>query len=170
MIDKLQVGVITSPHGVNGEVKVYPTTDDVMRFKKLKTVILDDGKTERELTVVSTKFQKNLVIVKFKEFQNRNEVEKLREAKLLVTRDQAVKLAPGEYFIADLIGLQVISDEGEELGVLEEVLETGANNVYVIRKPGASDLLVPAIDECSKTIDFEAGIMKLHLIPGRRDL
>ena len=87
MEDLLQVGVITSPHGVRGEVKVFPTTDDVNRFKKLKNVILDDGKTTMEMEIVSVKFFKNLVILKFKGLDTMNDVEKYRRAKLLVTRE-----------------------------------------------------------------------------------
>ena len=130
MEDLLQVGVITSPHGVRGEVKVFPTTDDVNRFKKLKNVILDDGKTTMEMEIVSVKFFKNLVILKFKGLDSMNDVEKYRRAKLLVTRENAVKLKKDEYFIADLIGLSVVSEEGEELGELTDVLQTGANDVY----------------------------------------
>ena len=122
MEDLLQVGVITSPHGVRGEVKVFPTTDDVNRFKKLKNVILDDGKTTMEMEIVSVKFFKNLVILKFKGLDTMNDVEKYRRAKLLVTRENAVKLKKDEYFIADLIGLSVVSEEGEELGELTDLV------------------------------------------------
>ena len=164
----LRVGVITTTHGVRGEVKVFPTTDDPQRFKKLKKVIMDTGKTQMELEVQSVKFFKNMVILKFKEFDNINDVEKYKNADLLVTREHAVKLAPGEYFIADLIGLQGISDEGEELGKLTDVIQTGANDVYVFTKLGESDLLVPKIPDCIKEIDLEKGIVLVHLLPGLR--
>ena len=169
MEDLLQVGVITSPHGVRGEVKVFPTTDDVNRFKKLKNVILDDGKTTMEMEIVSVKFFKNLVILKFKGLDTMNDVEKYRRAKLLVTRENAVKLKEDEYFIADLIGLSVVSEEGEELGELTDVLQTGANDVYIISKKGEQDLLVPAIKECIKRINLEKYLMTIHLMKGLRD-
>lgn len=169
MEDLLQVGVITSPHGVRGEVKVYPTTDDVNRFKKLKNVILDDGKKTMDLEIVSVKFFKNLVILKFKGLDTMNDVEKYRQAKLLVTRDNAVKLKKNEYFIADLIGLSVVSDEGEELGEVSDVLQTGANDVYIISKKGEPDLLIPAIKECVKEINLEESLMTIHLMKGLRD-
>ena len=165
----LRVGVITTTHGVRGEVKVFPTTDDPQRFKKLKKVILDTGKEQLNLEVQSVKFFKNLVILKFKEFDNINDVEKYKNADLLVTREHAVKLAPGEYFIADLIGLQGISDEGEDLGELTDVIQTGANDVYVFTKQGEADLLVPKIPDCVKEIDLEKGIVLVHLLPGLRD-
>lgn len=165
----LRVGVITTTHGVRGEVKVFPTTDDPQRFKKLKKVILDTGKEQMELDVQSVKFFKNLVILKFKEFDNINDVEKYKNADLLVTREHAVKLKPGEYFIADLIGLQGVSDEGEELGELTDVIQTGANDVYVFTKKGEADLLVPKIPDCVKEIDLKNSTVLVHLLPGLRD-
>ena len=169
MENLLRVGVITSTHGVRGEVKVFPTTDDPQRFKKLKKVILDDGKQQRELEVASVKFFKNMVILKFKEFDNINDVEKFKQADLLVTRENAVKLKPGEYFIVDLIGLKGISDEGEDLGELTDVIQTGANDVYVFSKEGQPDLLVPKIPLCVKEISLEEGTVLVHLLPGLRD-
>lgn len=166
----LQIGIITTTHGVRGEVKVFPTTDDNARFKQLKTVLVDTGKTQMELTITNVKFFKNLVILKFKEFDSINDVEKLRRAKLLVTRENAVELKENEYFIADLLDLQAVSDEGEELGVIVDVLQTGANDVYVIRKLDAKDLLVPAIKDCIKNIDMEKGVMTIHLLPGLREI
>lgn len=168
MEDLLQVGVITTVHGVRGEVKVFPTTDDPARFKKLKNVILDTGKMKKELEITGVKFFKNMVILKFMGLDNRNDVENFRQAKLLVTRDNAVELGEDEYFIADLIGLRAFSDEGEELGQVTDVLQTGANDVYVISGEGKADLLVPAIHECVKEVAIEEGRIVLHLLPGLR--
>ncbi len=165
----LRVGVITSTHGVRGEVKVFPTTDDPQRFKKLKKVIMDTGKEQLDLEIASVKFFKNMVILKFKEFDNINDVEKYKQADLLVTREHAVKLKPGEYFIVDLIGLKGISDEGEDLGELTDVIQTGANDVYVFSKTGEQDLLVPKIPDCVKDINLEEGTVLVHLLPGLRD-
>ena len=164
-----RVGVITSTHGVRGEVKVFPTTDDTQRFKKLKKVILDDGKRKLDLEVSSVNFFKNMVILKFKGIDNINDVEKFRQADLLVTRENAIKLEEGEYFIADLIGLRGISDEGEDLGELTDVLQTGANDVYIFSKSGAPELLVPKIPDCIKEVNLEEGTVLVHLLPGLRD-
>lgn len=169
MSDLLQVGVITSTHGVRGEVKVFPTTDDPARFKKLKQVILDDGKQQIDLEIASVKFFKNMVILKFKGIDNINDVEKYRRATLLVTRENAVPLAENEYFIADLIGLSAVSDEGEKLGTITDVLQTGANDVYVVTTPQKEEILVPAIRECILAVDLDARRMQLHLLPGLRD-
>ena len=165
-----RVGVITTTHGVHGEVKVFPTTDDPQRFKKLKQVILDNGKERKELEITSVKFFKNLVILKFKGLDNMNDVEKYKKADLFVTRENAVPLKKGEYFIADLIGLKATSDEGEDLGVLTDVIQTGANDVYVFSKKGMQDLLVPKIPMCIKDVNIEAGTIMVHLLPGLREL
>lgn len=169
MEDLLQVGVITTTHGVRGEVKVFPTTDDPARFKKLKQVVLDTGKEKIDLEIAGVRFFKNLVIVKFKGIDNINDVEKYRQKSLYVTRENAVKLKKNEYFIADLIGLQVISDEEENLGTLTDVLQTGANDVYVIGE-GAEEILLPAIKDCVKEVNLEEGRMVVHLLPGLRDI
>ena len=121
-----------------------------------------------DMEITSVKFFKNLVILKFKGYDNINDVERFRQAKLLVTRDNAVELAENEYFIADLIGLKASSDEGEELGEITDVLQTGANDVYVISKEGTPDLLVPAIKDCVVNVDVEAGTIVLHLLDGLR--
>lgn len=170
MEDLLQVGVITSTHGVRGEVKVFPTTDDPARFKKLKNVVLDTGKEMIDLEVAGVKFFKNMVIVKFKGIDNINDVEKYRQKSLYVTRENAVKLKKNEYFIADLIGLAAKSDEGEDLGTLSDVLQTGANDVYVLSKEGSDDILLPAIRECVKEVDLDNGEITVHLLPGLREL
>ncbi len=169
MEDLLQVGVITTTHGVRGEVKVFPTTDDPARFKKLKNVILDTGKEKINLEVAGVKFFKNMVILKFKGIDDINDVEKYRKKSLYVTRENAVKLKKNEYFIADLIGLKVESDEGEDLGILSDVLQTGANDVYVLSKEGEDDILLPAIKECVKEVDIENGAILVHLLPGLRE-
>lgn len=170
MVELLQVGVITTTHGVRGEVKVFPTTDDPKRFKKLKTVLLDTGKEKRELHLESVKFFKQFVIIKFKEFQNMNEVEGLRQMPLLITRDQAVPCGENENFIADLIGLNVVTEEGEALGTLNDVLQTGANDVYVVKMTNGRELLIPAIRQCILDVNLNDGIMTVHLLEGLLDL
>lgn len=127
MEEFLQVGVITATHGIHGEVKVFPTTDDPKRFKKLKKVLLDTGREKLELEVEGVKFFKNMVILKFKEYNDINQIEKYRKCPLLVTREHAVKLKKNEYFIADLIGLKVYTEDDAFLGTLDDVIQTGAN-------------------------------------------
>lgn len=166
MIEELQVGVITQTHGIRGEVKVFPTTDDVNRFKKLKEVILDSGKERINLTIEGVKFFKQFVILKFKEFDSINDIEKYKNAKLLVPRGKAVKLKKDEYFIADLIGMKVITEDQEPFGTLKDVLETGANDVYVIDMKDGQEVLLPAIKECILNVDMEEAVMTIHLMDG----
>ena len=154
MEDTLRVGVISSTHGVRGEVKVYPTTDDVNRFKKLKTVILDTGREQMTLSIENVKFFKNMVILKFKEFNNINEIEKYKGKDLLIRRDQAVKLAPNENFI----------------GTLTDVLQTGANDVYVIESLEGKEYLFPAIPQCILDVNLESQMVTVHILDGLLDL
>ncbi len=170
MENTLRVGVISSTHGVKGEVKVFPTTDDLNRFKKLKTVILDTGHERMTLNIEGVKFFKNMAILKFKEFNDINEVEKYKGKDLLIRRDQAVKLGPDENFIVDLIGLKVVTDEGADFGTLKDVLQTGANDVYVIDGTDGKEYLFPAIRQCILKVDLEAGEIIVHIMDGLLDL
>lgn len=166
---RFQVGVITSTHGIKGEVKVYPTTDDPGRFRRLKEVILDSGKGDVVLKIESVKFFKQFVILKFEGLDTPEEAAKYRQKSLYVTRENAVRLGRDEYFIADLMGLKVLDETGEEIGVLREVLETGANDVYIIDLKDGRELLLPAIKECVLHVDVEAGQMQIHILEGLLD-
>ncbi len=169
MEERFQVGVITSTHGVRGEVKVYPTTDDPKRFKRLKEVILDTGKEQLILEIEGVKFFKQFVILKFKGFDNINDIEKYRQNSLYVTRANAVRLRKDEYFIADLMGLTVIDEEDKEIGVLKDVMETGANDVYEITMNDGRELLLPAIKQCVLEVNVEEGFIKVHILDGLLD-
>ncbi len=166
MEERFQVGVVTSAHGVRGEVKVYPTTDDPRRFKRLKEVILDGGAGDVLLEIEGVKFFKKFVILKLKGVESPEDAAKLRQKSLYVTRENAVRLGRDEYFIADLMGLRVSDENGEEIGVLREVLETGANDVYIIDLKDGRELLLPAIKECVLNVDVEAGEMQIHILDG----
>ncbi len=169
MENRFQVGVITTSHGIAGEVKVFPTTDNPRRFKKLKQVTLDTGKEELLLDVEHVKFFKQMVILKFRQFDSVNEVERFRGKSLYVDRTHAVKLQKDEYYIADMIGMKVVSTEGEDLGVLAEVMQTGANDVYVVRNEKEEELLLPAIKDCIRQVDIEQGKLVVFVMPGLRD-
>ena len=162
----LQVGVISSTHGVRGEVKVFPTTDDVKRFKKLKKVILDTGKEQLPLEIEGVKFFKQFVILKFRGIDNINDIEKYKGKRLLVDREHAVKLKKDEYFIADMIGMDVFTEDGELFGALKDVMETGANDVYIIEMSDGKEVLVPAIKQCILDVDIENRKMGIHLLEG----
>ena len=169
MEDLLQVGAITSTHGVRGEVKVFPTTDDAKRFSKLKEVELETKEGTTTLHIKGVKYFKQFVILKFAEYDSLNEVESIKGRKLFVTRKNAVKLQKDEYFIADLIGLKVIDEEKQLEGTLTDVLQTGANDVYDITLADGRNLLLPAIADCVLLVDLENKVIKIHILEGLLD-
>ena len=167
----LQVGVISSTHGLRGEVKVFPTTDDAARFQTLKNVVLDTGRKKLDLEIQSVRFFKQFVIVKFKGIDNINDIEKYKGKSLFVTRENAVELEEDEYYIGDLIGMEVYTDDSEErFGVLKDVMETGANDVYCVKTPEGKELLLPAIHDCILDVDLDKEEMLVHVLPGLLDL
>lgn len=169
MEELFRVGVISNTHGIRGEVKVYPTTDNVRHFDDLKEVILDTGKEQLILHVTSVKYFKNMVILKFKEFDNINDIIPYKGMDLLVTRENAIPLEEGEYYIADIIGSKVITDEDKILGTLTDVLQTGANDVYVVKTKDGKEVLLPSIEECILDRDIENKIVKVHIMKGLLD-
>ena len=169
MEELFRVGVISNTHGIRGEVKVYPTTDNVRRFDDLKEVILDTGKEQLILHVTSVKYFKNMVILKFKEFDNINDIIPYKGMDLLVTRENAIPLEEGEYYIADIIGSKVITDEDKILGTLTDVLQTVANDVYVVKTKDGKEVLLPSIEECILDRDIENKIVKVHIMKGLLD-
>ena len=170
MENLLRVCVITATHGLRGEVKVFPTTDDAARFKKLKKCILDTGREKIDMEIESVKFFKQYVILKFKGYDHINDIEQYKKKDLLVTRENAVKLKKNENFIVDLIGLDVVTDEGVHFGTIKDVLQTGANDVYVITGDDGKEYLFPAIKECILDINLEKHEALVHIMPGLLDL
>ncbi len=164
-----QVGIITSTHGLGGEVKVFPTTDDPKRFRRLKEVLLDTGRERMPLEIQGVKFFKQFVILKFKGLDSINDVERYRKCSLFVARENAVRLERDEYFIADLEGLQVRDEDGTPIGVLKSVMETGANDVYVIDLSDGRELLLPAIKQCVLEVDVEKGFIRILILKGLLD-
>ena len=166
MEDLLKVGVITTTHGVRGEVKVYPTTDEPERFLDLDYVLLDTGKELRRLDIKNVRFFKNLVILKFDGLDNINDIEKYKGRDLWIPREEAQELAEDEYYIADLLGMKVLLEDGTEFGTLKDVMETGANDVYIVNSVEHGEVLLPAIKECILDVDVEAETMTVHLMKG----
>ena len=170
MEDLFQVGIITGTHGLKGEVKVFPTTDDKERFLDLDTVLIDTGKELIEKKVQYCKFFKQFVFVKFEGLDDINDVEKYRGCSLWVTRENAVELDEDEYFVCDMIGLKVMTDEGEELGELVDVIQTGANDVYAVKTKEGREVLLPAIADCVLNVNLEENTMTVHVMDGLLDL
>ncbi len=174
MQEKLRIGTIVTTHGLKGEVKVYPTTEDPDRFYDLDKVYLDlSGSMEnlRELYVEKVRFFKNLAIVKFEGIDSIDDVLSFRRGELYVDRADAIPLAEGEYFVGDLIGLQVLEDEdGHCLGTVWDLMETGAHNVMIV-KGEKKDIMIPYVrGQFITEVEPEQGFIKVHLIPGMEEL
>lgn len=168
--DYLKVGVITSTHGVHGEVKVYPTTDEPDRFKRLKTVTLFQNGKERQATINSVKFFKKQVILGFEEFTDMDAAYALRNAEIRIPRSEGIELSENEFYVGDIIGLSVKDDTGRVLGEVSDVMTTAANDVYEVKKLDGKTLLIPAIHDCILSIDPDGGEMTVHLLPGLENL
>lgn len=163
----LQVGVISTTHGVRGEVKVFPTTDTAQRFLDLTHVYLDSGKGElQELEIQQVKFVKKFAVLKLKGLDDINEAEKYKGKTLWIPREEAQPLGEDEYYIGDLIGMDVVLEDESPFGVLKDVMETGANDVYIVETVQGKEVLLPAIGECIQQVDVEAGVMTIHLMDG----
>ena len=164
MEDMFQVGIITSPHGVKGEVKVFPTTDDSKRFKKLKECFIEYNDELMPVKACGCKFFKNMVILKFEEFENMNDVEKLRKCKIFVDREHAVSLDKDEYFVADLLGISVVNESENIIGKISDVLVTGANDVYIVKDDDGNEILIRAIKDCILDVNINERTMRVHLL------
>ena len=169
MSDRLRVGVISSVHGIHGECKIFPTTDETERFKKLKTVYIEEKGAERALELESVKFFKNMAICKFKGVDTPEDIQKLRNKDLMIDRKDAVPLKKDEYFIADLIGCRVFDEEGRDLGECTEVFPTGANQVMEV-KGGDKDFMMPFIKDCILKVDTDEKKIFVHVLDGLLDL
>ncbi|MFC3797832.1 ribosome maturation factor RimM [Cohnella sp. GCM10012308] len=166
----LNVGKIVNTHGVRGEIKVWPQTDfpDV-RFRagsKLLLVNPEAGGQPAEVEVVSAREQKNMFVVRLKGWDDINQVEKYKGWELKVEAEDRVELEEDEYYLSDIVGCAVFTEEGEELGFVKEILSPGANDVWVVKRLKGGDLLLPYIDEVVKEVDVAARRVKVHLMEG----
>lgn len=166
MLDYLKVGQIINTHGVRGEIKVFPLTDDIKRFGKLKVIYMKQADDYREYKLEGIKYFKNLVIVKLEGINSMNEAVKLVDSYLYVNRENAVKLSKDTYFVADLIGIDVYNMDDESLGTIINVFSTGSNDVYEIKKDDGKTFLIPAIKDVVKEIDIEKRSMRIELLEG----
>ena len=168
MTDKFRVGVITASHGLKGEVKVFPTTDSPDRYDTLQEVLLFDGREYLPLTIDRHRYFKQMVIVHFEGLDRIEDIQAFIKKELYVDREHAEPLAEGEYYIADLIGCRVYDEAETYLGEVADVLQTGANDVYVV-KGEDREILIPVIKDCVLAVDTEEGIIRVHLLKGLID-
>ncbi|MDF2672789.1 MAG: rimM [Clostridiales bacterium] len=166
MLNYLRLGQIINTHGVRGEIKVFPLTDNINRFGKLKVVYMKQADEFKAYKVEGVKYLKNLVILKLENINEMNEAVKLIDSYLYIDRENAVKLSKDTYFIADLIGMEVYTLSDEKLGSITMVFPTGSNDVYEIKKDDGKTFLIPAIKDVVKEVDLEKRKMRIELLEG----
>ena len=166
MQKRLEVGQIVNTFGIKGEVKVVPFTDDIKRFDELKNVYVKTKKESKQYKVENVKYHKNMVLIKLEGINNVESAEILRNAFLEIDRKDAVPLEEGTYFIADLIGLEVYTEEGKLLGKVDDIYNTGSNDIYVVKDELGKQILLPGIKEVIKEVLLEQEKIIVHLIPG----
>jgi len=166
MQKRLEVGQIVNTFGIKGEVKVTPFTDDINRFDNLKKVYVKTRKEDRLYKVENVRYHKNMVLLKLEGIENPEQAELLKNAYLEIDREDAIPLKEGQYFIVDLIGLDVYTDEGKLLGKVDDIYNTGANDIYVVKDELGKQVLLPGIKEVIKQVDLDNEKIIVHLIPG----
>lgn len=164
-----EIGIITGTHGIRGTMRVFPTTQDPSRFGRLKEAVVENRGKRETFHIEKVAFHKQFVLLTVKEVTDINIAETYKNARLLIPDAQAIPLEEDEYYTRDLYGLRVVTEDGEELGELVRIYETGANDVYAVQKsPQEKELLLPAIKDCIKGVDLEKGVMTVHLLEGLR--
>lgn len=169
MQEYFEIGQIVNTFGVKGFVKVNPFTDDITRFEKLKTVYVIKNKNMTEIEIEQVKYHKNMVLLKFKGIEDMNSAERIKGCFLKIHRKDAIELPEDTYFIADIIGSDVITDNGENLGKVEDIYSTGSKDIYVVKNELGKQILLPSIKEVILDIDIEKQIVTVHLLEGLVD-
>lgn len=169
MIDYFNIGIIVNTHGIKGEVKILPTTDDPKRFESLDYVTIENRGKILEYHIKSIKYFKKFVIIKFEEVNDMNEAESLKQSTIKIPRELALPLEEDENYICDLIGLTVKTIEGTELGTVKDILFTGSNDVYIVEAQNKKEILIPAIKQCVKEINIKDKCITVELLEGLMD-
>lgn len=170
MSNYFEIGKIVNTHGVRGIVKVKPMTDDIKRFNKLKTITVRQRGKDQEYHISKVQFNKDMVLLTLEEVTDMDQAIALKNSSILISKDKALPLRKDEYYIGDLHGLEVFTEDNELLGVVKDVIFTGANEVYVVEREEGKDLLIPAIKACIKDVQIENKKMIVHLLEGLLDL
>ena len=166
MTQYLEIGQIVNTFGIKGMVKVKPFSQNVERFDELEKVYVQSKQKKKIYEFEEVKYHKNMVLIKFKGIDNPEDANLLRESYLLVDRNEEKPLEEGTYYIVDMIGLEVFDDEENYLGKLEDIYNTGSNDIYVVKNELGKQILLPALKEVIKKIDLENKKIFVHLIPG----
>ncbi|SEQ55481.1 16S rRNA processing protein RimM [Lachnospiraceae bacterium NE2001] len=166
MEDYFRVGVLTSPHGVKGEISVYPTSDSLDRYKDLEVCYLKLKDGMKEVHVTSCKYKKNQPVLKFAEYNSIEEIEPLRQIELYIDREHAIALEEGEYYMADIIGFDVI-DENGKIGTLKDYTENGADQtIFIVECLDGSTKYILDIPEFIKNVDLDSKTILVNVIKG----
>lgn len=166
MQDFLEIGQIVNTFGIKGMVKIKPFTDDIRRFDDLKKVYIENNKSRKEYEIEEVKYHKEMVLIKFKGVETVEQAELLRNYYLKVKREDEPELDDGTFYIVDLLGLEVYSDEGNLLGKLEDIYNTGSNDIYVVKNELGKQLLLPAISDVIKDINLDEKRIDVHILNG----
>ena len=167
----ITIGIVTTTQGNRGEVRVYPLTDFPDRFQELKLVTLDLDRSLQRVHIETVRYHKRMVIIKFKEVEDMNAALTLKGALIKIERNQVVPLPPGNYYLFELIGLPVFEENGECLGEVVDIQQTGSNDVYLVRNhQTGKDLLIPALKTVVRKIDLVEKRITVALLPGLREL
>lgn len=162
----LELGQIVNVKGLKGEVKVNPFTKNIDRFEELKTVLIKFKNENKEFEIEKVGYHKNQVILKFKGINTIEEAEKLRNSYILINRNDLEPLEEGVYYITDLLGLEVYTEDGTLLGKVDDIYNTGSNDIYVVKDDLGKQKLLPGIPEVLKNVDLEHGKIIVNLIEG----
>ena len=162
----LEIGQIVNTFGIKGEVKVNPFTEDITKFERLDEILLEKSKKLTPYKIENVKYHKNIVILKLKGVDNPDEAEKLRNSYIKIDREKEEPLPEGTYYIADLIGLDVYTDEGIKLGIVDDIYNHGSSDIYVVKSELGKQILLPAIKDVLKDIDLASEKVIVHIIPG----
>ncbi len=163
-----EIGQIVNTFGIKGQVKVTPFTDDIRRFDELKTILVEKNGKKQVKEIEDVKYHKNMVLIKFKGIEDINMAETLRNAYLKIKREEARKLPQDTYYIADLLGLSVYTDEGEYLGKVDDIYSTKAHDIYVVKNEEGKQILLPGRKEVIQQVDLDQEKITVHLLEGLR--
>ncbi len=160
------VGNIVNTQGIKGEMRIMPTVDDVKRFKLLEKVYIEQRGSIKEYAVEGVRFHKQFVLIKLKGVDDMTAAEKFKGSVVKITEDMAIPCEEDEYYIRDLYDMKVVDENGAELGIIGDILFTGANDVYVVKRKEDTDILIPAIHRCILNVDIENKVMTVRLMEG----
>lgn len=166
MEEYLEIGQIVNTSGLKGFLKVIPLTDDITRFEDLKTVYIQEKKDLVEFKIQEVKYSKNMVLLKLEGIDDIGEAEKFKNFYIKINRKDAVELEENSYFIVDIIGCKVFTDENEFLGKVIDVFQTGSNDVYTVKNNEDKEILLPAIEDVIKDIDIANKKIVVKLMDG----